>query len=394
MSLTESEIKYKTTADFELGFANHKRETTYSMVEPAKKSVGLVVYIPGFGKDLSGNYAEVFCQKIAEKYSLTAISVDYHCKFSRNTDESSIHYEAEDIAQIEKLFLAHKQPFQGSTVAEGVQILNKYLADTNQQAKISATLLPGKNEYQNAGVLQALDIINAVEHVLLNNPNIPAENVILIGSSYGGYIANMATKIAPNTFRAVFDNSSWASPHLTYIVGREVGACELSLKLHSNITTGFYVRSAWVFQKGLTNSFDANRYEIRNFSSGQLEEMFSKGLKTYYYFVHAESDNIASTEQKVNMAKKMTSLGLNVHMEVLGKEDVDGVYVKNINHGMNLSMLTLFDKAYSKLKMIENDKKDTKNDFSLKSKHIYKMDDYQYVFDYKSFPVKAYTEEI
>ena len=390
MALLETKNYFKTTADFELGMANHQRETDYFMVkDDAKKPDGLVVYVPGFGEDGKGNYAEVFCRKMALNYNLAAITVNYHCRFCRKVKEEYIAYETEDISKIEKLFLRHQQPFQGATVAEGVQALNQYLASSNQTENISATLLPEKNEYQNGGILQALDIINAVEDALKNYPDIPHNNIILVGSSYGGYIANMATKIAPRTFRAVFDNSSWVHPNYTYLVGREINLAEVSVARHSNITTVFYVKSAWTLKTNLPNTFDENRFEIRDFTEKQLSEMLAENLQTFYYFVHAENDYIASTEDKINLVKTMVKKGINVYLAVMGKEDIDGKYVKNAEHSMGLSMLELFARGYTEIK---DHKVSKETDFDLGSKITYPVKDYQYVFDYSEFPIKAYTK--
>jgi len=384
VGISEHKISFSTTPDFELGFEHFSRQTDYFLTMPESPPKGLVVYVPGFGED-AGDYRHVFCRKIAQNYGMAALTVDYHCFYSRPDLEDSVVYEAQDVALIEKLFMKHKQPFSGSSVQEGVAALNHYLAANNLREEITATLKPGKDEYQNGGVLQALDIINAVGHVL-ENQAISVDNVILVGSSYGGYIANLATKFAPKTFRAVFDNSSWANPNFIYIVGREYGVPEFKDPIHSHIMTLFYVRTAWTLKKGLPNTFDGKRFHIRSFSADQLSLFSNYQPETYYYFIHAEKDTIASTEDKIQMASNMIAHQMNVHMEVIEADDVDGQYIKTIAHGMKLSMLTLFDKAYSH---IENHQVSKENDFTKKSKVSYDSAECRYEFDYTSLPVKA-----
>ncbi|QBZ83488.1 hypothetical protein GHNINEIG_01543 [Hydrogenovibrio crunogenus] len=379
---TLEKVSFSTTPDFELGFEHCPRQTDYLIAQPKERAKGLVVYIPGFGDD-AGTYREKFCLKVAEKYDLAAMTVDYHCFYSRPEVHSATVYEAEDVALIEKLFLAHNLPFAGDTIEEGVEILNKHLANHNQKASITATLIPGKDEYQNAGVLQALDIINAVAHAI-KKYSIPAENVILIGSSYGGYIANLATKFAPKTFRAVFDNSSWAQPHFTYIVGREYGYPELIHKTHSHIATKFFLRTAWTLKKGLPNTFDGKRFYVRTFSEDQLGQFSNYEPETYYYFIHAEKDKLALTEHKIQMATYMIQREMNVHMEVMEAADIDGQYIKTIEHGMNLSMLTFFDKAFAH---INDHTISLENDFMNGSLVGYDSGDHRYEFDFSTFPV-------
>jgi len=388
MSYTEQTVTFKTTPDFELGMANHHRETDYFLVMPDKPAEALVIYIPGFGEDATGDYVKTFCRKVAKKYNIATATVYYHCCESRILSSENIYYETEDVEYIKEFMKSFKLPFDENLTANNLEKLNTFLAKHDKKMNINATLIPGKNEYQNGGILQALDIINATEHAISNN-NIPHQNVILVGSSYGGYIANMATKLAPQTFKAVFDNSSWAHPNLLYIVGRHFNKAEVSKQTHSNIITQLFLRSAWTLKPGLPNTLNNNRYEIRAFSEKQIIEMVQNGLQTFYYFVHAQNDLIANTKDKIAMASFLIQHGIKVHMEVMSKEDVDGRYVKELKHGMGLSLLTLFDKGY---KEIAEHSITNKNDFDRKSKIIYPVEEFQYVFDYSVFPVKAYTE--
>jgi len=382
--MTEEKVRFATAPDFELGLEHCSRETDYFIVHPEQAAKGLVVYVPGFGED-AGEYRHVFCQKVAEKFGLAAMSVDYHCFYSRSQADEAIVYEPEDIALIEKIFMRYELPFSGNSVEEGVAHLNTHLAKKKQSVEITATLKPGKDEYQNGGVLQALDIINAVIHAL-DHYQIPEENVILVGSSYGGYIANLATKFAPKTFRAVFDNSSWATPHFGYIVGREHGFSELSRCRHTHIQTNFYLRTAWTLKKGLPNTFDGKRFHVRSFSKEQVDYFADYQPETYYFFIHAQNDTIASTEDKIQMAKELMRHNINVHMEVIEPADVDGQYVKTIKHGMNLSMLTFFDKTYADLGdyQISID-----NDYRQKSKIRYPSSECIYEFDFSAYPVNG-----
>ncbi|WP_265460784.1 DUF2920 family protein, partial [Aeromonas salmonicida] len=69
-------------------------------------------------------------------------------------------------------------------------------------------LTPPDGAYQNFGVMAALDILNAIEDAMCRyNGN--RDNLILVGSSYGGYLAQMVNKFRPGYARALFDNSSW-----------------------------------------------------------------------------------------------------------------------------------------------------------------------------------------
>ncbi|GKT11119.1 MAG: hypothetical protein ISEC1_P0082 [Thiomicrorhabdus sp.] len=376
---------FSTTGDFELGFEHITRETEYSIVLPDSEPKGLVVYIPGFGGD-SGDYRHKFCEKISEKYGLAVMTVDYHCLFSRPVLGAKTVYEKQDYLMIEKLFVQYGLPLGAVTdIDDAVNILNEHLAKIGKEEQMLATLKPAKNEYQNGGILAALDNINAVGDAL-KRWGIPEGNIILIGSSYGGYIANLATKLAPNTFRAVFDNSSWANPNLDYIMGRELLRPEYSGYHHSNIQTCYFVRSGWTLETGLPNTFDENRMAIRDFTLEQVQQFSTYKPNTFYYFMHCVNDHIADTDKKIALAMDMLECGMTVHMLVMDKEDIDGQYVKNIDHGMGLSMVRFFESAYQH---IETHPPSEQTNFSKQSLITYQTPLFQYVFDYASLPVSA-----
>ena len=385
MEIIEEQITFSTTADFELGFEHQARETNYFLARPNTDIKGLVVYIPGFGEDLGG-YRQVFCRKIAQNHSLAAITVDYHSIFSRPNSGATIAYDKQDIVQIEKLFLQYGLSMQGiRTVESAIETLNLHLAKANQTTSISATLKPAKGEYQNGGILSALDIINAVGNVL-KRLDIPSDNIILVGSSYGGYIANLASKLAPNSFRAIFDNSSWAHPNLAYVVGREVSQPEFIAQMHSHIRTNCNLRTAWTLIENMPNTFDASRVAIRDFSAEQIAQLSKYNPNAFYYFIHAPNDTIANTDEKISMAREMIQHQMNVHMEVIEPNDVDGRYIKTINHGMGLSMLMFFDNGYQH---IAEHTVSAKTDFSSQKVINYQTPMFEYEFDYKSLPVSA-----
>lgn len=65
-----------------------------------------------------------------------------------------------------------------------------------EENELFASLLPGNNEYQNLGILASLDVLNAISDAV-DRYDLDFDNIIITGSSYGGYIANLVTKIAP-----------------------------------------------------------------------------------------------------------------------------------------------------------------------------------------------------
>ncbi|MBE0470921.1 MAG: DUF2920 family protein, partial [Methyloprofundus sp.] len=308
---------------------------------------GLVVYIPGFGGDL-GTYSKVFCEKVSQSHKLAALTLNYFCIGSRPATGARFEIDKAEKPKIRQVF----QELGGSGEAS-LEKINDLLMNTNNFLRLKGTLEPTKSEYQNFGVLAALDIINAIKDAV-KRFDLKIDNVILVGSSYGGYLANLVTKIYPGLVRAVFDNSSWAHPNLSYIIGRELGTAEFSYQILPKIILDLNVKTPWTHQLGLPNTFSTDRKEIRSFTRSQLEQMYVQGGQdTFYVFYHAESDQIADTKEKVEMVNQMVMLGFkNIMMKVMDHSDVDGVLVKNLNHGMGMSMVKFFESCYSMLEEV------------------------------------------
>ena len=143
---------------------------------------------------------------------MSVMTVEYFCMGSRPDVGAKIEYEYEDMEAIKALLY--------STNTESMADFCSFVEKGAHNVDINASLLPARGEYQNFGILAALDVLNAIRDAVVRY-HVDINNIIIIGGSYGGYIANLVTKIIPGYIRAVFDNSSWANPNLQYVVGRE-----------------------------------------------------------------------------------------------------------------------------------------------------------------------------
>lgn len=370
------QITIPSSNDFEFG-VNRAREILYRIYNK-KSSSGLVVYIPGFGNDL-GEYTDIFCKKIAEKYNIATLVVEYFCINCRPNVGAEIEFQNSDIERIKRL--------TGNTINQNdiLASLIEFTKTNNTTISITASLRPKRDEYQNFGILAALDILNAISDAV-KRYSLNEDNIILIGSSYGGYLGNLVTKISPGFIRAVFDNSSWANPNLRYIVGRELNQPEFILNATENIAIHLFVKSPWTLTKGLPNSFFDDKFLIRSFSDDQIRQMAEQGgTATCYLFYHSKYDQIAPTSEKIVMATSMLKYNFkNLQMEIAEESDVDGTFIKSLQHGMEMSMITFFDKAYAFLMAMNASFTSTK-----KNTVCYTTKDSRYCFFLSESPISA-----
>lgn len=338
----EQKILFKTSNDIELypNEQNH-REASY-IIYGADKNKGLVVYIPGFGADLS-DYRNKFCKKINEKYGLASMTVDYFCIGARISTGAKIYFEDDDIETI-------KKTIPNFTVENYLQHFEKYTKNSTDLTTFNAGLMPPNNEYQNFGILAALDIANAIKDAV-EKFNLDTNNITLVGSSYGGYLANLVTKIIPGEIKLVLDNSSWANPNYDYIAGREINSPEFIYLIGNNLKLTLFTKSPWTLKPNLKNSFEKCRLEIRSFDNNQIEQMAAQGaITTSYVIYHSSKDHvIAPIEDKKRMVKELEANGFNsIKFKIFYHRDIITNKIRSLDHGMGLSMLNFFEDEYPK----------------------------------------------
>ena len=331
--------------DFELDYGV-KRTITYSVAFPGHDNIkGLVVYIAGFGED-AGTYRTTFQEHICETYEMACLCVDYHCFFSRPHNGAAITFKKETLTLLQSITGLHRH---GGNVNELLSKAAELRTDKTAPLIVPGTLEPSKGEYQNFGILPALDHIFALYDVFGRYTQIP-KTILAIGSSYGGYIANLVSKFAPNTLNAVFDNSSWAKPNLKYIKGEDLGICEFEGYLNPNVTIFLNVLSPWTHKANMPNTFDAGRKEIRSFPWAHIEIMAKAGKqKTIYRFAHAHEDVISDTGEKIELARGLQSLDFDAQIKIFTPGDIDGRYIKHMEHGMGMSMRLFFANSYQQV---------------------------------------------
>ena len=333
------ENKIDAHCDFEF-YSHDQRQIDYSIIIPDTEIKRLVVYIAGFGAD-AGSYRNNFQKYICDGHSMACLVVDYHCFFSRISNGASLSIDPNTM----KLLRTITGCINNESVDTVLLKAGNMKASSKTPLKVAGLLYPKKNEYQNFGILPALDNLYAINDVFKKYPNIP-KKIYAIGSSYGGYIANLISKIAPCTLNAVFDNSSWATPNMKYILGYELGTPEFSIVHSPNVILEVNVLSPWSHLPFMPNSFSKNCQLMRSFPDNHLDVMAQVGKhKTIYRFVHSEKDYISDTKQKISLFNRLKSKGFNVHMEIYSKKDVDGQYIKSMSHGMGLSMRKFFSKC-------------------------------------------------
>lgn len=351
--------------DVELGI---KRESMleFKLCYDDEKPVKAVVFIvPGLGGDANDSYREHLAQFVADEFNVAVASVNYHC--IGNRPQNGATYFLDDL---DKIILKKKYSDIDIEIPSKIGIETLPALDAKISRKkangdlpndfklqIPITLQPTKNEYQNFGVMQAQDVINAALFIKANPPfnsitDINELPVILIGSSHGAYINALAAKFAPWLIDGIIDNSSYAKLNWELIgLGKEIDYVKFSEYFTNiyfkNIRIYAFTKTMWtLLNKSSSSYFSQAREDIRNPLNAEHLKIQSLYPKPIYVGYHcAVKDHCAPPEEKAQLYEELRDLGFDATLYMIKDESqLDGKFIKTLTHGLDMSIKTLISK--------------------------------------------------
>lgn len=318
---------------------------------------GLVVMIPGFGADNDEGYVQSFGGWVADTFGLGCVTVGYHAYGCRPSNGAQKRFTQQDADRLVGYCQQHGvviEPGDGSgSLIEKLHKACQAKADTAQASgliTLTCGLTALNEERQNFGLMQALDHLHVLAD-LRTKLRYDKRNVLAIGSSHGGYLAEFIAKLAPNTLRAVFDNAGYAAPPQRYINGREANLPDYIERYSELLQVYFFLDSMWSFDSSSPHFFHHDARAIRNLcEDDHLQVMVDNAARrTRYRCVHGPADPIAPTHEKAAYCQSLAAMGFDVSYRCMGPSDVDGRYVKSLDHGCGLSLRGFFERSYASL---------------------------------------------
>jgi hypothetical protein len=344
MGVVEIRDQVAGLPDFEFQDLPRTRPVTYTLTLPpgasaAQPARGLLFCIPGFGQDNDVGYAARLRQGLAEAHGYACLSVDYHAIHARPAQGCNITIAPEGLALLRLLCFRHGVALDERDIMATLQTLSSHLTEATT---IRALLEPPHEEYQNFGVLQALDHL-VVLHRLIDE-GLPCDfaNVVLVGSSHGGYIAHLVAKFAPNSINAVIDNSSYTRPPLQYL-----GLFPEFHLSQGHLHVGCCVTTRWQFRQAEQPGFFGLPQQLIRDTAfpPHLAQMRARSqrLPRYFCFNSVDDPFISPIRLKRYQQRQLQAMGAECVLKEVTAADLDGKLFKTLDHGMNASLRGLCD---------------------------------------------------
>ncbi|EPA9018939.1 DUF2920 family protein [Campylobacter jejuni] len=326
-----------------------------------KEIKAIVFIIGGYGANANIYFLDSYRNYIAKNFDVVAVHVFYHCFCQRRSDvekySTLADFTKDDLKLIEKVLRKYNIPcdqLANNTVVSHCEYLSEIMTELKMlnrlpydfEERLSATFIPSRGEYQNFGIMAAIDHINALKDLVKRFPKLADLPKIYGGGSYGGYLALLIAKIAPWYVDGVIDNSGTVLPLLECIIGKDLSRPEFFFS-DLNKLVGMFIKTYWTREdERLSYFFTNENYMIRsllNSSHLTIQASVNKNIILVSYHSLKDPFNTAKDKQTLFLAYKELGYDATLHL-IKDESEIDGRFIKDLNHGMRITDKALFRK--------------------------------------------------
>ncbi|HEF3296747.1 TPA: DUF2920 family protein [Campylobacter jejuni] len=346
--------------DVELGIKRTSKLEYRISYDDEKDLKAIVFVIGGYGANANIYFLDSYRNYIAKNFDVVAVHVFYHCFCQRRSDvekySTLADFTKDDLKLIEKVLRKYNIPcdqLANNTVVSHCEYLSEIMTELKMlnrlpydfEERLSATFIPSRGEYQNFGIMAAIDHINALKDLVKRFPKFADLPKIYGGGSYGGYLSLLIAKIAPWHVDGVIDNSGVCLPFLAHILGRDMNQGEFVFEGDNNRIYCF-VQKYWTRNINSSYYFGDENYLIRAvLNSNHLKIQASMNNNTIFISYHSMQDMGAPVQNKIELYKCYQELGYDATLYLVKDEnDIDGRFIKSLEHGLRMTDKALFRK--------------------------------------------------
>lgn len=253
----------------------------------------------------------------------------------------------------------------------------------NLDVRCQPMMVTSRGEYQSWGVLPAIDCLQVLGELLKQYPGINRSRLIAYGHSYGGYIAQLMAKFAPNTLSVVIDKGGYIKSELCHIATGELMEPDHVIKIPiEDFPLPFEISASsdnpWTLEDETSPYYFSDSHRrIRNLA---VEDHQTESATRYYIF-HSALDRIVPVDKKEQYVRLLGKYHPVVFRK-MEQKDVDNGTVKQLTNDLGINHQDLFD-LVAKEEKYDFAKESQDNDFSLSNVYKFPCGETDYIFSYK-----------
>ncbi|EAV9780266.1 DUF2920 family protein [Campylobacter jejuni] len=171
--------------DVELGIKRTSKLEYRISYDDEKDLKAIVFIIGGYGANANIYFLDSYRNYIAKNFGVVTINVFYHCFCQRRSDvekySTLADFTKDDLKLIEKVLRKYNIPcdqLANNTVVSYCEYLSEIMTELKMlnrlpydfEERLSATFIPPNGDYQNYGIMAAIDHINALKDLVKRFP--------------------------------------------------------------------------------------------------------------------------------------------------------------------------------------------------------------------------------
>ncbi|EKG4139221.1 DUF2920 family protein [Campylobacter jejuni] len=346
--------------DVELGIKRTSKLEYRISYDDEKDIKAIVFIVGGFGANANISFLDFDREYIAKNFDVAVVHVFYHCFCARKSIDQKYNPKLipnkDDLERVNSILrninlghlLANEDNFEQIIPfieQRAGEIKQAGLVDESQKIELFCDFIPPNGDYQNYGIMAAIDHINALKDLVKRFPKFADLPKIYGGGSYGGYLSLLIAKIAPWYVDGVIDNSGSALPSPMFILERESGQYDYFEEYPHN-KIGFFIKTYWNADVSSKYFFHTENYLIRiipNLAHLTIQASVNKNIIFISYHSLKDEFNTAKDKQTLFLAYKELDYDATLHL-IKDESEIDGRFIKDLNHGMRISDKALFRK--------------------------------------------------
>ncbi|MDR0454214.1 MAG: DUF2920 family protein [Deferribacteraceae bacterium] len=376
--------------DFERSFDIYVKEP-----DTINENTGLFLISEGLGGLASSPSLVQMRERWSNRYNVVTLGVNYFG--SRSFNKSAVFRIKNDMVDklFNKLTEEQKDDYKSRNSNNPFDML-RYLKGQDLASEIFVHEVSDVNkeqirDYFDYGYIQTIDCLCAVKYVLdmykSKGKRLNAKRIFAYGVSFGGQLAQLCSKFAPNTFSLVADVSGYAFPERasmrpdsntyqrTQISGVMLGKFK-----------GFYYES----DKNSKYYVTDDMLKIRTLCDKAHINTYKQHFKGKIIMFHGADDKLVDVKSKIALEKLYKKNKIDCVHYIFSEKDTDGEIIKSSGHAMDCDPIKLFEKYCEKYALESNQgwiKKEALTDFDIGKKIVYPAQYVNYVIDYSdTFP--------
>jgi len=324
--------------DIELGIP--RLPLTYSVHSPhtsGNSKRPLLFFIGGFGFRPDDDYVAGKLVPYLVSQGFVTVTVGYHGSLLRTASEPTFTVRPGWFDDFRRI--------TGADVPDDPKAVLALLRTNgiDELPPVFSVIKQCGTDYESFGTLGALDHLQVYADMVRRGIPFDRERVVAFGTSHGAYLAMMMLKFAPHTLSAVIENSCWV-----HAVETEMNNLWQPYRHHfdaGGVKVYYTNFSPWTRDDPSEPGYLKPEYmQIRDLREPHYDGADRAVVLSY----HGADDQLVPADLKRSL---WTVLDRDVDLRatMVTADKVDGRLFKNTKHGLEASLIGLFDDAMAQL---------------------------------------------